>query len=53
MRAVPANPGIGVGRLRSAMTNCSRSTRRPSPTMQQNSGLLQVPIQTRRSGWQK
>ena len=52
-RAVTANPGTGVGWLRRATTNWSRVTRRPSLTMQPNSGLPRAPIRTRRSGWQK
>jgi hypothetical protein len=36
-----------------AMTNYWLGIRKLSLTMQPNSGLVPVPIQTRRSGWQK
>jgi len=52
-RAVAVNRSTGVGWLRSATTSCSRSTQRPSQTMQPSSGLVRAPIQTRRSGWQE
>ena len=48
-----AKPGTGAGWPRRAMTNWSRVTRRPSPTMQPNSGLLRVPIRTRHCGSRK
>ena len=51
--AATANPGTGAGWPRRALTSWWRIARRPSPTMQPNSGLLRGPIRTRRSGWQK
>ncbi len=49
MLASPMNPGIGAGWPPRVMTSWSRVTRRPSQTMQPNSGSLPALIRTRRS----
>ena len=51
--AATANPGTGAGWPQRALVSSWLVARRPSPTMQPNSGLARVPIRTRRSGWRK